>query len=79
MDGKFEHADGKAKLIALAFVDNNERPDNDFPFWLNSAYQDGGGKAPIHMVSAWSAKQNLVLGQVKVARPRNIYGWALAC
>ena len=35
-DGKFEHADGKAKLIALAFVDNNERPDNEFPFWLNS-------------------------------------------
>jgi len=35
-DGRFEHADGKAKLIPLAFVDNNERPDDDFPFWLNS-------------------------------------------
>jgi len=35
-DGKFQHADGKAKLIPLAFVDNNERPDEEFPFWMNS-------------------------------------------
>ena len=35
-DGVFQHADGKAKLIALPFVDNNERPDQQFPFWLNS-------------------------------------------
>ena len=35
-DGVFEHADGKAKLIPLPFVDNNERPDHQFPFWLNS-------------------------------------------
>lgn len=35
-DGIFEHADGKAKLIALPFIDNNEQPDADFPFWLNS-------------------------------------------
>ncbi len=35
-DGVFQHADGKAKLIALPFVDNNERPDEQFPFWLNS-------------------------------------------
>jgi assimilatory nitrate reductase catalytic subunit len=35
-DGVFEHDDGKAKLIPLAFVDNNERPDTEFPFWLNS-------------------------------------------
>lgn len=35
-DGSFQHADGKAKLIALPFVDNNERPDEDYPFWLNS-------------------------------------------
>jgi len=35
-DGKYQHADGKAKLIPLAFVDNNERPDDDFPFWMNS-------------------------------------------
>ena len=35
-DGKFQHADGKAHLIALPFIDNNERPDDDYPFWLNS-------------------------------------------
>ena len=35
-DGKFQHADGKAKLIPLAFVDNNEQPDAEYPFWLNS-------------------------------------------
>jgi predicted molibdopterin-dependent oxidoreductase YjgC len=35
-DGVFQHADGKAKLLALPFIDNNERPDKQFPFWLNS-------------------------------------------
>ncbi len=35
-DGKFNHADGKAKLIPLDFIDNNEVPDEDYPFWLNS-------------------------------------------
>jgi len=35
-DGVFQHADGRAKLIPLPFVDNNERPDRQFPFWLNS-------------------------------------------
>ncbi|MBI5449789.1 MAG: nitrate reductase [Gammaproteobacteria bacterium] len=35
-DGVFQHADGKAKLIPLPFVDDNERPDEQFPFWLNS-------------------------------------------
>ncbi len=35
-DGGYRHADGKAKLIALPFVDNNERPDEQYPFWLNS-------------------------------------------
>ena len=35
-DGKFQYPDGKAKLIPLAFVDNNEKPDEEFPFWLNS-------------------------------------------
>jgi len=35
-DGKFNHEDGKAKLIPLPFVDNNERPDEEYPFWLNS-------------------------------------------
>lgn len=32
----FQHADGRARLIPLPFVDNNERPDALFPFWLNS-------------------------------------------
>ncbi|MFV1998102.1 MAG: molybdopterin oxidoreductase family protein [Acidiferrobacterales bacterium] len=35
-DGKFQYADGKAKLIPLPFIDNNEQPDEDYPFWLNS-------------------------------------------
>jgi assimilatory nitrate reductase catalytic subunit len=35
-DGVFQHPGGKAKLIPLPFVDNNERPDRQFPFWLNS-------------------------------------------
>jgi assimilatory nitrate reductase catalytic subunit len=35
-DGVFQHADGKAKLLALPYVENNERPDRQFPFWLNS-------------------------------------------
>ncbi|MEN8106730.1 MAG: nitrate reductase [Pseudomonadota bacterium] len=35
-DGKFQYASGKAKLIALPFFDNNERPDEKYPFWLNS-------------------------------------------
>ncbi len=35
-DGVFPFADGKAKLLALPFNDINERPDEDYPFWLNS-------------------------------------------
>lgn len=35
-DGVFQNPSGKAKLLALPFVDNNERPDEEFPFWLNS-------------------------------------------
>ena len=35
-DGKFQHPDGKAKLLALPFVDNNEVPDDEYPFWMNS-------------------------------------------
>src|ERR1700693_4826413 len=31
------------------------------------SYQKNGGKSPIHMVSAFAARQRLVLGQVKVA------------
>ena len=35
-DGVFQHPDGKARLIPLPFVDNNERPDEEYPLWLNS-------------------------------------------
>jgi predicted transposase YbfD/YdcC len=38
---------------------------------LRRSYQEGGGKAPIHMISAWSCRQNLVLGQAKVAAKTN--------
>jgi predicted transposase YbfD/YdcC len=38
---------------------------------LRRSYQEGGSKAPIHMISAWSAGQSLVLGQVKVADKSN--------
>jgi len=38
---------------------------------LRRAYQEGGAKAPIHMISAWSARQRLVLGQAKVADKSN--------
>ena len=38
---------------------------------LRRAYQEGGAKAPIHMISAWSARQRLVLGQAKVAEKTN--------
>jgi assimilatory nitrate reductase catalytic subunit len=36
IDGVFQFPNGKAKLIALPFVDDNERPNEDYPFWLNS-------------------------------------------
>ncbi len=35
-DGVFQTKSGKAKLIALPFIDNNERPDSNYPFWLNT-------------------------------------------
>jgi predicted transposase YbfD/YdcC len=38
---------------------------------LRRAYQEGGAKAPIHMISAWASRQRLVLGQVKVADKSN--------
>ncbi len=38
---------------------------------LRRSYQAGGAQAPIHMISAWSARQNLVLGQAKVAAKAN--------
>ncbi|OOZ14210.1 nitrate reductase catalytic subunit [Solemya velum gill symbiont] len=35
-DATFRYPDGKAKLIPLPFIDNNEVPDEKFPFWLNT-------------------------------------------
>lgn len=35
-DGTFSHSDGRAKLIPLPFIDNNEVPDAIFPLWLNT-------------------------------------------
>ncbi|WP_394752775.1 molybdopterin oxidoreductase family protein [Crenothrix sp.] len=32
----FCYANGRAKLIPLPFINNNEVPDEQFPFWLNS-------------------------------------------
>ncbi|MDP6968377.1 MAG: nitrate reductase [Gammaproteobacteria bacterium] len=32
----FCYADGKAKLIPLPFINNNEIPDEKFPIWLNT-------------------------------------------
>ena len=38
---------------------------------LRRSYQEGGARAPIHMISAWSARQRLILGQRKVADKSN--------
>ena len=35
-DGKFQTKDGKANLIPLPFINNNEVPSDDYPFWMNS-------------------------------------------
>lgn len=35
-DGVFQFPDGKARLLALPYIENNEVPENAFPFWLNS-------------------------------------------
>lgn len=32
----FRYPDGKAKLIPLPFIDNNEVPDEKYPIWLNT-------------------------------------------
>lgn len=33
---EFRYADGKAKLIPLPYIENNEIPDEKFPIWLNT-------------------------------------------
>ena len=38
---------------------------------LRRSYQEGGAKAPIHMISAFSSHQRMVLGQRKVADKSN--------
>lgn len=38
---------------------------------LRRSFQKRGAKAPIHMVSAFAARQRLVLGQIKVANKSN--------
>lgn len=38
---------------------------------LRRAYQEGGAKAPIHMISAWSGRQRLVLGHRRIAEKSN--------
>ncbi len=35
-DGHFQTSNGKANLIPLPFIDNNEKPCEEYPFWLNS-------------------------------------------
>jgi len=35
-DGTFSFADGMAKLVPLPFIDNNEVPDEKYPYWLNT-------------------------------------------
>ncbi|MCH9697964.1 MAG: nitrate reductase [Gammaproteobacteria bacterium] len=35
-NGVFQFADGKAKLLAMPYIENNECPDQEYPFWLNS-------------------------------------------
>lgn len=35
-DAQFRYPDGKAKLIPLPYIENNEVPDDKFPIWLNT-------------------------------------------
>ncbi len=32
----FRYPDGRAKMIPLPFIDNNEVPDDEYPYWLNT-------------------------------------------
>ena len=36
IDGIFQTPDGRANLIPVRFVNNNECPDEEYPFWMNS-------------------------------------------
>lgn len=36
VDGIFPTPNGKANLLAMEYIENNEVPENAFPFWLNS-------------------------------------------
>jgi len=36
VEGVFQTPDGRANLIPIRFVNNNECPDSEYPFWLNS-------------------------------------------
>lgn len=35
-DGRFQTPNGRANLICVDYVENNERPCEQYPFWLNS-------------------------------------------
>ncbi len=35
-DQSFRFPDGRARMIPLPFIDNNEVPDDEYPFWLNT-------------------------------------------
>ena len=35
-DGKFCFPDGKARLLAMEYIENNECPSEEYPFWMNS-------------------------------------------
>jgi assimilatory nitrate reductase catalytic subunit len=35
-DGIFQFPDGKARLLAMPYIENNEKPCSEFPLWLNS-------------------------------------------
>ncbi|WP_461517485.1 molybdopterin oxidoreductase family protein [Porticoccus sp.] len=35
-DGQYQTPDGRANLISVKFRDNNEKPDEKYPFWCNS-------------------------------------------